>query len=73
MQILITHFHKYRYVYWDTKVQARSRGLLARVQLQTKIVLVFERGLEARGYVPMPPRWSLRRIEGRNTVVWDLE
>ena len=30
--------------------QARSRGLLARVQIQTKIVLVVERGLKARGY-----------------------
>jgi hypothetical protein len=31
--------------------RARSRGLLARVQIQIKIVLVVERGLEARGYV----------------------
>jgi hypothetical protein len=31
--------------------RARSRGLLARVQVQIKIVLVVERGLEARGYV----------------------
>jgi hypothetical protein len=31
--------------------RARSRGLLARVKIQLKIVLVGERGLEARGYV----------------------
>ena len=31
--------------------RARSRGLLARVQIQTKFVLVVERGLKARGYV----------------------
>ena len=29
----------------------RSRGLSGRVQIQIKIVLVVERGLEARGYV----------------------
>src|SRR5215470_4232894 len=34
-----------------TSNRARSRGLLARVQIQTKIVLVVERGLKARGYV----------------------
>jgi hypothetical protein len=32
----------------------RSRGLPARVQIQTKIVLVVERGLEARGYEAGP-------------------
>jgi hypothetical protein len=31
--------------------RARSRGLLARVQIQIRIVLVVEHGLEARGYV----------------------
>ena len=35
----------------DKYSRARSRGLSARVQIQTKFVLVVERGLEARGYV----------------------
>jgi hypothetical protein len=35
----------------DKCSRARNRGLLARVQIQTKFVLVVERGLKARGYV----------------------
>jgi hypothetical protein len=41
----------------------RSRGLPARVQIQTKIVLVVERGLEARGYKRGLEWFHRRRIE----------